>query len=369
MQFREKRHIIKNKMHSWFSMGIVGLGDINSGANEIFISVLIPVRNEELNIEATLDSILKNKIDHVTYEVIVIDDHSEDSTCDLVESIVKQHSHVKLIHLGDDFSGKKNTVELGVAVAQGEIILCTDGDCRVPEAWLQCYLEAYSRDSNSKLVFGGVRYETNGKYLVQLLNVELSILVIIGAASMNRGIPTMINGANFSYKKETFLAVNGYKGNENIPSGDDEFLLRKTQKQFSSGIGFLKNPKSVVETASPDSFLELIGQRRRWAAKWKHHQDTYSKFIPALIFLINASAIWAIFQLFTTSYAYEWFTFLVFKGAMDFVFMRNATKFMGVKGSILSFVLLEIIYPFYVVFFAIASNFGRYSWKGRVYDN
>jgi len=354
---------------SWVSIKTIGLGNIKTETNELMISVLIPVRNEGLNIESTLESILKNKMSSTLYEVIVIDDHSDDNTRDLVELIVRKFPHVQLIALKDGLSGKKKAIETGVSKAKGEIILCTDGDCKVPELWLQSYHEAYLKDANFKLIFGGVKYENHGNYLINLLNVELSILVMIGAATMNRGIPTMINGANFSYKKETFLYVNGYKGNENIPSGDDEFLLRKVKTQYSSGIGFLKNTKSIVETVPPKSIIELIDQRRRWGSKWKHHHEAYSKLIPILIFSINASAIGAFIQLLTTSNVVECFTFLGFKGILDFLFMRTATNFIGVKSSLLSFFLLEIIYPFYVVFFAFASNFGRYSWKGRVYEN
>ncbi|MEQ6119279.1 glycosyltransferase [Reichenbachiella sp. MALMAid0571] len=356
-------------MSSWFSMKTTEFGDVRPEPKKLLISVLIPVRNEGLNIENTLDSILKNRADPVLYEVIVIDDHSDDNTNELVESITEQHMNVKLIHLGDELSGKKKAIEAGVLVAGGDVILCTDGDCKVPEYWIQCYLEAYIGNPNSKLIFGGVRYESHGNYLVNLLNIELSILVIIGAATMKRGIPTMINGANFSYKREVFLAVDGYQGNENIPSGDDEFLLRKVKNKFQDGIYFLKNPNSIVETTAPDSLKKLIDQRRRWGAKWKYHQDIYSKLIPILIFLINVSALWAMFEMALLSNVSYWLTFLASKAIIDFLFMRIATKFLDVKSQLLSFFLLEIIYPFYVVFFAIASNFGKYSWKGRVYGN
>lgn len=353
---------------SWFSIKSIGSENIESNASGLMISVLIPIRNEGLNIESTLKSILKNKMPSTMYEVIVIDDHSDDNTRDVVEQIVRKFSHVQLILLNDGLLGKKKAIETGISIAKGEIILCTDGDCKVPIHWLQSYYEAYFKEVNSKLIFGGVKYENHGSYFINLLNVELSILVMIGAATMNRGMPTMINGANLSYKRETFIAVNGFKGNENIPSGDDEFLLRKVKKQHSSGIGFLKNPKSIVETAPPKSIMELINQRRRWGSKWKHHHEAYSKLIPILVFSINASAIWAFFQLLTTSNVLVCFAFLTFKGILDFLFMRTATNFIGVKGSLLSFILLEIIYPLYVVFFAFASNFGRYSWKGRVYE-
>ena len=44
-----------------------------------------------------------------------------------------------------------------------------------------------------------------------------------------------------AYKKAAFLEVEGYRGNEEIPSGDDEFLLQKIAKRYPGRVGFLKS--------------------------------------------------------------------------------------------------------------------------------
>ena len=65
------------------------------------------------------------------FEVIVIDDHSEDRTAE----IVKQFNDVKLLSLQNESinSYKKKAIETGIAAATGELIVTTDADCIPPE--------------------------------------------------------------------------------------------------------------------------------------------------------------------------------------------------------------------------------------------
>ncbi|MFT7034220.1 MAG: biofilm PGA synthesis N-glycosyltransferase PgaC [Cyclobacteriaceae bacterium] len=337
--------------------------------NIVNITVLVPVRNEAENIEVLIRSIYKVAYDESRYEVIVINDHSTDNTRDIVTNLAKEYDQLKIIDQKIGISGKKKAIELGVSFASGEIIVCTDGDCYVPQNWLAVYAETYRISPNSVMVFGGVRYKSNDSFIINLLNIELSILQMIGGASMNLGIPTMINGANFSYTKAAFKTVDGYSGNRNIPSGDDEFLLRKLHSQFSSRIYFLKAKSTIVETLPPSSFATWINQRRRWAAKWKYHTDVYSKLIPVFIFLFNVFSVYMIFNVFSGNERTISMIFLGLKAVAEYVLISISTRFLGVSNRILNFVYLQLIYPFYVVFFAIASNFGRYTWKGREYNN
>lgn len=358
---------------AWILISWVGLDgndrkgiDSSSMHDNGFLSVLVPVRNEETGISATIQSILNNNISEAHYEIIVIDDHSTDQTTALVKDMCLVHGQLKLVSLPVGIAGKKSAIEVGVREAIGEVVLCTDGDCEVPKCWIKNYLEAYQTEGQNIFLFGPVKYKSDS--LIQnFLNIELSVLVVIGGATMARGIPTMLNGANLSYKKEAFETVGGYEGNRDIPSGDDEFLARKVYAQFPDGIRFLKNPDSIVHTEAPRSLKELVSQRRRWAAKWKHHSHVLSSLIPILIFMTNACSIAAMIGVFFGDNSVECLWYLGVKAFFDYVIMKVSTRFLRVKYGLFYSALLEIIYPFYVVFFGIASNFGKYSWKGRGY--
>lgn len=354
---------------SWKSIK-KGSNDISYLEKNTFnISVLIPVRNEAENIEVLIRSICKVAYHKSQYEVIVIDDHSNDNTGEIAKYLTKEYDQLKVIDQKKGVSGKKKAIEIGVSNSSGEIIVCTDGDCCVPQNWLAAYAETYRKSPNTVMVFGGVRYKSNKSFVIDLLNIELSILQMIGGASMKLGIPTMINGANLSYIKKAFKAVGAYSGNENIPSGDDEFLLRKLHSKFPAGVEFLKDRLTIVETLPPSSFETWIHQRRRWAAKWKHHKDVYSKLIPVFIFLFNSFSIYMIFNVLSGNERTVSIIFLGLKSVVEYLLISISTRFLGVSNKILNFIYLQLIYPFYVVFFGIASNFGKYTWKDREYNN
>lgn len=354
---------------SWFYLKghEEGGADSLGTSGNILATVLVPVRNEEAGIYTTIHSILNNKISNTGYEIIVIDDHSTDQTVLLVEELCRKHDQVKLTSLPNGVGGKKSAIEMGVHEAKGEWILCTDGDCEVPKDWVRNYLKAYAGWGENIFLFGPVKYKSSGRMVHDFLNIELSVLVVIGGATMANGIPTMLNGANLSYRKEAFTKVGGYQGNREIPSGDDEFLVRKMDSKFPNGVRFLKNSDAIVQTDAPKSLRELVNQRRRWAAKWKHHTGFLSSFIPLLIFMANTCAIVAMAGALVGYYRIECFGFLGMKALFDFIIMKVSTRFLRVNYGLFYWALLEIIYPFYVVFFGIASNFGKYSWKGREY--
>ena len=104
----------------------------------IKLSVIVPARNEEHNIGECLDSLLAQDYaglsDGSHFEIIVVDDRSEDRTAEIVQERVLQDERVKLIRnteLPEGWTGKNYALYLGAqAVSQPEFILFTDADTR-----------------------------------------------------------------------------------------------------------------------------------------------------------------------------------------------------------------------------------------------
>ncbi len=99
---------------------------------EPFLSVVIPAFNEENNLRAgALDRVAAYLAQQpYTYEVLVVDDGSEDATAAVVAAFVAQHPHFRLLR--NPHRGKAHTVIAGVLAAQGDIILFTDMDQATP---------------------------------------------------------------------------------------------------------------------------------------------------------------------------------------------------------------------------------------------
>src|SRR5262245_47574065 len=93
------------------------------------LSVVIPARNEELDIEQALRSVLGQK--GVELHVIVVNDHSTDGTADILRRLATEDSRITVVEnppLEAGWLGKPNAMNHGVALASDELILFTDAD-------------------------------------------------------------------------------------------------------------------------------------------------------------------------------------------------------------------------------------------------
>lgn len=335
-------------------------------ADDFLATVVVPVRNEAANIKTLVDSILASNQTGGRYELLIIDDHSDDNTAAFVIGIAKTHQHIHLLKLPGDLEGKKAAITYGVSQANSQLIICTDGDGLVGPHWLAHHKAAFSR--GAKLSFGPVLlFGKEKSSVIDGLNLELSALVTTGAATLQLGKPTMINGCNYSFSKDAFEFVNGFLGNESVPTGDDEFLLRKIFASYPKEITFIKHEEALVKSKAPASLSTFYNQRKRWASKWRLHEDNNSKLLSVFIFSCYALWILALIYSFIENNFYG-VTIIGLKGVVDYVYVSMGSKLQERRVSLVIFFGLQIIYPIYVVFFGLASNFGKYRWRKRTYS-
>lgn len=95
----------------------------------------------------------------------------------------------------------------------------------------------------------------------------------ITAASVSAGFHAMCNGANLAYRKDVFYRVNGFKGIDNIASGDDMLLMNKIKHEFPNAIGFLFSKDAIVSTSPMPDWKAFFNQRIRWASKADKYKD------------------------------------------------------------------------------------------------
>ncbi len=97
-----------------------------------YLSVVIPAFNEETNLRAGALEKVAAYLDRqpYSYEVLVVDDGSEDATAELAEAFATQHPHFRLQR--NPHQGKAHTVISGVLAAQGDLVLFTDMDQATP---------------------------------------------------------------------------------------------------------------------------------------------------------------------------------------------------------------------------------------------
>lgn len=330
------------------------------GMNKDIISVVIAVRDEERVISFLLEDIGRQK--YGSFEVIIVDDQSEDKTSVVVEEYIKNDSRFFLKRSSG--AGKKRALTDGIQMARGSIIVTTDADCRVSEQWLDG-LSRYFSDDRIKMVFGGVRIKTYSVFS-QLQSLEFLSVIGSGAAMAGLGLPIMCNGANLAFRKSTFKEVGGYNGNFHIPSGDDEFLMRKILSRYPAGIRFASVRESIVTTVASNGLRAFINQRIRWAGKWKFNQSLGSKLL-ALFVLCFQLCLLSLPAFVLTGMIGPWLAvgLWLFKVSLESFFLRSIGRFLSVSWHWPPFLLLQLIYPLYITLIGIFSNFRPFEWKGR----
>ncbi len=334
------------------------------GTEDVFVSVIIPVRNEEENIINLLQDLGKQS--YRNFEVIVVDDHSEDATRKRLAE-VELNLDLKVLQLeGNKVSGnKKAALQKGIETANGLIILTTDGDCRLGNDWVLSMIEPF-QDQHIELVSGPVSYHKRSGIFQKMQFIEFASLIGSGAATMNLGFPTMCNGANLAFRKKTFEAVEGYKDNEEISSGDDEFLMHKVYKRAPRSVIFQKNRKSLVMTEPNRSFKDFENQRLRWASKWKYYKLRHSKIIPVFVLIINVLLLVSfIVSLLQPGWWKLGIGLVSLKLILDFTFLFSVIRFFGKNLPLPEFLLIEVFHIFYVIMFGIRAQKRGYMWKGR----
>ena len=325
------------------------------------LSVIIPFRDEENTLPLLIETLKRQDYPQARFEVILIDDHSTDDSLKTVKQLINDIPNFKVIT--GSLTGKKNSISDAIEISSGEIIVNTDADCELPIAWLKS-INTMFQGHNIKMVVGAVRIQQSDSFFAKLQALEFSSLIGSAGATLALGFPTMCNGANLSYRKETFVDVSGFEGNEHIASGDDEFLMRKVEKKFGAkSLKFLNDSDAVVITIPQPSIKDFFIQRIRWAGKWRHNSSLMTSLLAVFILIFQLSWLMAIGSLFFQPWNNTIPSLIIVKMILEGFFLFSVSRFMKQKFSLGVFLFLQLTYPLYIIAVGILSNFIQVSWK------
>lgn len=331
------------------------------------ISVLIAARNEELNIGRTLDCLVVQDFPKDRLEIIVVDDHSTDRTAEVILSYA--HVGVKLLQLdeGDKLNSyKKLAISKAIAVAEGDIIVTTDADCRMGKAWLSTVIQ-FMETKKMDMVSSPVIYDEEKSLFERFQTLEFMYLIGLGAAGIGNNSPTTCNGANLAYRRSTFYEVGGFNGIDDVASGDDELLLHKVAEKYPERIGFCKSREAIVYTDAKPTLASFLSQRKRWASKSTKYKDKRVVVLGVLIWFFNLALLISTVHLLCTLPDFYWFFVisLGLKAGVELFFLMPITSFARRSRLLLYLPFLSLIHALYLVYIGVAGNIGKYDWKGR----
>lgn len=334
------------------------------------VTVIIPARDEEQNLPPLLTALQSQSYPAALLEVIVIDDFSTDNTAQVVRSFPAPNIH--LLRLSDRLdlsqrlnSYKKKAIEMAIGEATGQLIVTTDADCEMGPRWIEVLVEFYETH-HPKLIAAPVSFHQENNFFKVLQSLDFMNMQGITGAVTQLKIGTMCNGANLAYEKETFLEVGGFKGIDNIASGDDMLLMYKVYRKYPGSIGYLKHEDAIVRTLPVDTFSAFMHQRIRWSSKADKYDDKRLTWMLAVVYLWNAALlIMGIAAIFCPA-LWSWLGIsLLFKIIVELFFMIPVAKFFH-KSHLLGRVIPgQLFHIPYIVIAGWLGKFGSYKWKGR----
>ncbi|MEZ5014174.1 MAG: glycosyltransferase [Chitinophagales bacterium] len=359
----------------WFLYGWIKLPEFfpaNSAWNTR-VTVIIPVRNEERTLPGLLRGLKEQHYRQDLIEVILVDDYSTDRTAEIARSV--EGIDLKYISLREKFGpeghnriNKKRGITLAVEMASGSLIVTTDADCHVNVNWLPTIVSYYEKH-NPVMIAGMVSYFYDDTFLGKFQTLDFLSLVGIAAASISNGFYNLCNGANLAYDRAAFLAVDGYAGNDHIPSGDDMMLMHKLAKKYPGRIAYLKNKDSIVYTHAAPDLAHFWQQRMRWTSKSVHYEDKRITLILILVYLFHLSIIADLIAglFFPVLLKAAMWQFLV-KICIDTLFTYSVMRFFRRENLLWLFLPMQMAHILYIICIAPAGVFGTYTWKGRKAD-
>lgn len=332
--------------------------------NNVKASVLIAARNEEKNIGNLLKSLYNQTFSKKLFEVIIIDDHSEDETISVVENFLKEHKDINLKFFKAEKEGKKHAISQALHLAENELILVTDADCFLKETWIESIVNFY-KEENCKMILAPVLLSPAETFFEKIQVLEHLSLIGSTAGSAAIGFPVMCNGANMAYERLAALEVEKQRKDFNIPSGDDMFLMEYFIKNYGAeNVKFLLSKTAIVKTNTCKNISEFFRQRRRWVSKTKSYTSWKILSTAFVVLFFNLSIISLLVSaLFSPTLLIPYLLLTFLKFLIDYPLLRNITTFMNQKNLLIWTLPLEFVYPFYAVFTAISGMLINVKWK------
>lgn len=338
------------------------------------VSIIVPAYNEEVTVVETVKSLLQ--LQYRSYEIIVVDDGSKDTTsqklieafgmhpirrpirrqinCQPEEFIYETSAQkVPLTVIRKKNGGKADALNMGINACRFPYFICMDADSVLQYDSLQKIVRPVLESDNVVAVGGAVRASNSvelegGK--VKKYRLPRNLLACMQVLEYDRSFLAsrilfdkfngsfIISGAFGLFKKETVIAAGGY---DRSTMGEDmELVVKLHEYCVSNEIPYLIRyaTDAICWTQAPERLRDLCKQRKRWhiglfQSMWKHR----GIFLNLKYGLLSG-----------ISYMY----FLIYELLSPFI------ELFGICTMLLALFVDLLNLPFMVLFFAVYALFG-----------
>ena len=233
-----------------------------AGSDDEPVSVLVCARNELDNLRHLLPLLLQQDYP-AGFEVILIDDRSDDGTDRYVQQLTQYYPHMRLVTVRATPAGlspKKYALTLGIKTARHARLLFTDADC-IPATnqWIRLMQRGFAQ---ADLVLGYSPYAPAPGFLNQLIRFETLLTGAQYLALAWRGHAYMGVGRNLAYTRQTFRATKGFASHIRRLGGDDDLLVQDAVR-LGSRVAVVADPAAHTRSVPAATWGAWWRQKRR----------------------------------------------------------------------------------------------------------
>jgi len=246
------------------------------------VSVLVCAHDEEENLKELIPALLAQE--YPQFEVIVVNDRSNDGTYDYLLDLSTRESRVKMVNVRETpahVNGKKYGITLGVRAASHEWLLLTDADCRPASSRWIAEMSA-GMSSTHQFVLGYSPFKKLGGFLNLFIRFENIITGLQYIAFAWMKMPYMGVGRNLAYRKSFFIENKGFNQHLHVVGGDDDLYVNRHATRDNTCVRFV--PEAFMVSAPETSWKSFFFQKVRHLAVGKKYRSSH-KAVLALFHL------------------------------------------------------------------------------------
>lgn len=245
-------------------------GKVPLATNQPPVSVIVCARNEEENLQKFLPQLLQQ--DYPEYEVIVVDDSSEDHTRDYIQRMSVNNNRMRFTFVPKgsyQFSTKKLAITLGIKAAKYEHLLFTDADCYpADKTWIANMMNGFTQ--GKQIVLGLGVYEIGPTHLNRLISYDTlwNGMQYLGQAMSLH--PYMGVGRNMAYTKTLFFNSKGFAQHIHLLAGDDDLFINHVATRKNTAV--VVEPKALTWSIPKTTFSDWWSQKKRHLGVSTHYR-------------------------------------------------------------------------------------------------
>lgn len=320
------------------------------------LSIIVCAHDEEQNLKELIPLLLAQ--DHPDFEVIIVDDRSNDGTWDLLLSETQKHPRLRMVKVTlkpGHVPGKKFALTLGIKAAQHEIVLLTDADCR-PEStsWASEMARRFSPETD--IVIGISPYQKEPGWLNVLIRFEALLTAVFYSSFTRLGVPYMGIGRNLAYRKKIFFEGKGFNTHLSTVGGDDDLFVN--QHAHPSTTVVVMEKASLMHSLPARSFQSFFTQKIRHLAAGKMYRPAHRLLLAPL--MVSQATFIPLFLVCVFSSHFKLALVLgLFRWLLILFTFHGFFKKTGVAFSLLLIPMADIVFSFYYLGAAPAALVSR----------